>query len=161
MATRSVPLRTAAERLGLDVSTLTAWTRVPAFRARVAEVRAAVLQATQDVLVAEKAARLRVINDLVVKALNLIAARAQDPELANVPGYATGLLVRKFQGVGRGADFRLVEEYVTDTSLITAIRELLKQAAIEVGEWNDKATVDLNATQALTHVVVGVDLDKV
>ena len=51
------------------------------------------------------------------------------------PGGASGLLVRTVRTIGRGKNATHIEEYTFDRAVVSAIRECLKQAAIESGDW--------------------------
>ena len=63
----------------------------------------------------------------------VIDARAADPAMHAVPGGKTGLVVKTVKGVGKGEDFRLVEEYRVDTDTLRSILEHERRAAKEVG----------------------------
>jgi hypothetical protein len=68
----------------------------------------------------------------------VIAARAADPDHAKAPGGDTGLLVRKLKQIGSGESARTVEEYEVDAALLREAREHEKQAAQELGQWNEE-----------------------
>jgi hypothetical protein len=71
----------------------------------------------------------------------VIAERAADPDMANVPGGRTGLLVRRVKVIGSGDNAREVCEYEVDTGLLKELRELEKQAAVEAGQWSTTSEV--------------------
>lgn len=68
----------------------------------------------------------------------VIAERAEAKEMQGVAGGETGLLAHNVKGLGKGDDFELVDEYAVDTGLLREIRETEKQAAIELGQWQEK-----------------------
>jgi hypothetical protein len=49
--------------------------------------------------------------------------------------------VRTVRTIGRGKNATRIEEFTLDRALVSAIRECLKQAAIESGDWG-RATSD-------------------
>jgi hypothetical protein len=65
------------------------------------------------------------------------------PEIA---GGGTGLLVRKARMIGAGDNAREVEEFEVDTGTLREGRESLKQAAIELDQWEEKQTITVNTS---------------
>ena len=63
-------------------------------------------------------------------------------DVQDVAGGRTGLIVHNVKGVGKGDDFKLIDVYEVDTSLLKEMREHEKQAAIEVGQWQEKVQHD-------------------
>jgi hypothetical protein len=57
-------------------------------------------------------------------------------------GGTTGLLVRTVKSVGKGNDAELIDLYEVDTGLLREIREFSKQAAQELGQWTDHASIE-------------------
>lgn len=49
--------------------------------------------------------------------------------------------MRTVRTIGRGKNATRIEEFTLDRALVSAIRECLKQAAIESGDWG-RATSD-------------------
>jgi hypothetical protein len=68
----------------------------------------------------------------------VMAARAAD--MADVPGGASGLLVRQYKQIGKVK----VEEYAVDTGLLRELRAHERQAAQELGQWMEKSDTSLN-----------------
>jgi Terminase small subunit len=64
----------------------------------------------------------------------------------NAPGASTGLLTREIKSIGAGNNSKEVEEFRVDTGLLRELRELEKQAAIELGQWTEKRDVKMDAT---------------
>lgn len=79
--------------------------------------------------------------------------------MPDVPGGKTGLLVREIKSIGAGPNSREVEEYKVDTGLLKELREHERQAAIELGQWQEsgqqlkpgeaRLTVTYDAIQAI------------
>jgi hypothetical protein len=66
-----------------------------------------------------------------------------------VPGGKTGLVVKTVKAVGKGEDFRLVEQYQLDVGLLKAILEHERRAAEEAGDIGPQAegaTVHVSVT---------------
>jgi hypothetical protein len=68
----------------------------------------------------------------------LIEARATAPEMQAVTGGTTGLLVHNVKSIGSGEYAERVDLYEVDAGLLREMRELEKQAAIEMGQWTEK-----------------------
>jgi flagellar motor switch/type III secretory pathway protein FliN len=77
--------------------------------------------------------RVEALNDRWEKLHQVIAERARSEEMQGVPGGSTGLVVKTVKAVGKGEDFRLVEQYEVDVGLLKAILEHERQAAAEAG----------------------------
>lgn len=123
-----------AARCGVTGRTLWRWKNVPLFAARVAELRDAYAAAVCDLGISDKRNRVEALQTLHDRAMLVIEQRAADPSLAEVPGGTTGLLVRQQRTVAGEA----VDEYVVDTGLMREVRETMKQAAQELGQWVNK-----------------------
>lgn len=96
-------------------------------------------------LLARRERRLTVANELHDKLLQVIAERAADPELANVPGGKTGLITKRLKSIGRSNDFRVVPVYEVDTGTLREIRAIHEQVAEELGQRPNKDEVhDVN-----------------
>jgi hypothetical protein len=64
----------------------------------------------------------------------VISERSDSPDLANVPGGKTGLVMKTLKGLGSGDNFKVVEEYEVDCATVREIRALQEQVAEEVGQ---------------------------
>ena len=96
--------------------------------------------------IADRVYRVSVLNDLLERCQLVIAERAID--MKDVPGGKSGLLIRKLKVVGgavtkseaRGKVLfertapEVREEYAFDSALVAQIRELTKEAGIEMGQ---------------------------
>ena len=124
-----------ADQLGITRVTLHFWKTNPKFQARVAELVAEFRRSVLNRGIAVKANRVATLQDLERRLLMVVEERASDPSMAPVPGGKSGFLVRRLKGIGRGDDYRTVEEYESDVGLSKEIREVGKQAAKECGQW--------------------------
>ncbi len=106
----------------------------PRIAAAIAEYRVAIKAEG----IANKQNRIDRLNADWLRLQQVIAERAADPTMADVPGGTTGLLVRTVKALGHGADARIVEEYAVDTGLLRELRAHEEQAAKELGQWTEK-----------------------
>ena len=105
--------------------------------------------------IADRVYRVSVLNDLLERCQLVIAERALD--MKDVPGGKSGQLVRKLKVVGgavtkseaRGKVLiertapEVREEYMFDAALVASIRELTKEAGIEMGQRVEQQAVAL------------------
>lgn len=127
-----------AARVGVNDVTIWRWKRDPAFAARVAEHRGLWRERMTGQGLADLQNRIDAYNDRWRRLRQVIVARADDPELRDVPGGSTGMLVRTFKGIGGGERAEMVEEFAVDVGLLRELRELEKQAAQDLGQWVSK-----------------------
>lgn len=113
------------------------WQRDPDFKARVAEHNERFHNAVMNQGIAMKTHRIHALNHRHGLMNKVIEERGED--MSEIPGGKTGLLVRQLKGIGKGKDFREVEEYAVDTGLLKELREHERQAAIETGTWDHQA----------------------
>lgn len=126
-----------AADLRISRTNLAQWKRRPEFQARVQEHVAAYRRLLIARGVANRQYRIDALNDLVDRLRDVIAARAADPRMADVPGGPTGLLTRTLKSIGFGDNNQTVVEVAVDTGTLKELREYLKQGAQEVGQWTE------------------------
>lgn len=83
---------------------------------------------------ARKAVRIQKLESLCEKLDQVMKERSADESMQEVPGGKTGLIVREYKGLD-------LPVYKVDTAVIKEVRDLLKQIAIETGEWTEKKDV--------------------
>jgi len=127
-----------ATTLGITDRTLDRWKLAPEFRARVASLVADMREAVRQRGIAEKRNRLDLYEDIKDRLVQVVAERAADPTMADVPGGRTGMLVRGYKAIGSGENAQVREEYAVDGVLARELRDYAKQAAIEVGDWAER-----------------------
>lgn len=148
-----------AFELGIHRATLHRWKERPDFARRVDELRQKFRTEIEERGILERRNRLAALDDRWQRMKALIDARAADPQLQDVPGGATGLLVRSLRGLGRGDEFQIVEDVALDAALLKELREHEKQAAQELGQWTEKR--ELTGKDGGPVVVAGIpDLTK-
>jgi hypothetical protein len=127
-----------AERVGVARYSLDRWKLAPEFRSRVASLVADMREAVRQRGIADKRNRLDLYEDIKDRLRQVVAERAADPTMADVPGGRTGMLVRGYKSIGSGESAQRVEEYTVDGVLAKELRDYAKQAAIEVGDWAER-----------------------
>lgn len=126
-----------ARKVGVTQRTLERWKSLPAFKTRVASLVQKIRESVEARGIANRQTRIDALNDRWERMQRVIKERAADRSFAKVPGGKTGLLVRSYKTVGSGKSLRVVEEYAVDTGLLNALLQHEKQAAIELGEWDE------------------------
>jgi hypothetical protein len=69
------------------------------------------------------------------KLSTLLWERGHHPDMQDVPGGKTGLVLVRHKTIRQGDEYKAVKEYSTDTGLVAEIRALLQQTAAELGQW--------------------------
>ena len=142
-----------AAEAGVANRTLYYWKELPTFQAEVAEHRARIAASISRFWIAKRRKRVAAVQNLLDGALSVIEQRATDPSMADVPGGTTGLIVRDVKVVGTGNEAERVDVYRVDTALMAEIRNGLKQAAQEVGDWTEKREVSGMGDNELVQVI--------
>lgn len=121
-----------AEQLGVSLKNARTWYEQPAIKAEIEAFVEADREAIRKEGIANKQNRMDEYDRRWREMKALMRARAEWDVLRdeNVPGRETGLLCRDFKGI------RPV--YKVDAALLREMRELEKQAAIEIGDWTEK-----------------------
>jgi len=131
------------ERCGVSRQAIWQWKQAEAFQA---EVDLQIESFNSEVRrrgIASRFKRVKALNDRWNRLQQVIEARADDPEMADVPGGTTGLLVKtvKTRQVGEVEIEKTIETEL-DAVLLRELREHEKQAAQELGQWTEKHEVE-------------------
>jgi hypothetical protein len=129
------------ERLDLGRSTLWRWRQYPEFAAKVEEIRETIRTEIRRHGIAVIEQRVAALHNRWKRLERVIRERGNDPGMQDVPGGATGLLVRRVKMIGTGPGAREVEEFAVDTGLLSELRAHEQQAAQELGQWTSKTDV--------------------
>ena len=109
----------------------------PQIQTRKAELKEKVVARFVAGEIADREYRLAVCQDVVDRIRALIDERAAAYSDVK-PGGATGLLMRTVRTIGTGKRATRIEKYTFDKAVAMEVREYLKQAAIETGQWEEK-----------------------
>lgn len=135
-----------AERADTTPQSIYNWKKTEDFQNLITLCRAEYRKRIETTGIANLENRLDALGDRWRRMKRIIEERSRSPEMANVPGGQTGLIVHQVKGVGKGEDFQIVDEYVVDTGLLKEMREHEKQAAQELGQWVEKKEHSGNVT---------------
>lgn len=127
-----------AAQIGIKRQTLDYWKRQPIFHQRVEEILVEFRQMVRQRGIAVMENRVAALQDRWGRMKQVIAERAADPDMQDVPGGKTGLMVHQVKGVGKGEDFQLIDLYAVDAGLLAEMRAHEQQAARELGQWTEK-----------------------
>jgi len=134
-----------AELCGITERTLERWKKEPMFSERVKSIVLAYSEKALRDGLARRERRVAVLNDMHNRMLSVIDERAEDEEMHKVPGGSTGLVTKQLKGIGKGDDFRVVEVFEVDTTLVRELRATQEQIAKELGQWVEKRDVKVNS----------------
>lgn len=147
-----------AETLGITRKTVQRWRDEPVFMERVETLQTEMAAAVVSEGIASRTRRVAALNDRWDRMRQVIAERAEDPDMQHVAGGQTGLLIHTFKTVGGGRDATTVDEYSVDVGLLKELRAHEEQAAKELGQWTEKQE---HTGEVLVRRYVGVDIDSV
>jgi hypothetical protein len=147
-----------ASGIGVSRQTLYNWKANPEFAARIDQHREASRKAILTRGLAVRERRVAALNDRWRRMQRVIRERAVSPQMQEVPGGPTGLMVHTVKGVGKGDDFQLIDLYEVDTGLLKELREHEKQAAQELGQWTEKRLIGGDPDNPLK-ILKGVSMD--
>jgi hypothetical protein len=157
LAEDELPDHEIASLAGISPRTLAYWKDHPEFRDRIQSNLAQLHAAMLRYPIAKRRYRIKRLNDLEAKAWDVIEARANDPELAGIPGGETGMIVRQIKIMGTGNNAREVEEYSYDKALSSDLQSLYDQAATETGQKVER----IQAAVAMAVQLVGISPDDI
>lgn len=118
-------------------------TRVNFFRAKAEAKRETIVQAVVLGRIHDRVERLRGYDARRAALYALIAARAGDQANQDIAGIKTGLLVVSTITTEKKSGTVIRREVRTDGTVLRALLDLERQAAIEVGDWVEKKDIDI------------------
>lgn len=142
-----------ATAVGVVRQTIASWRRTPEFSERSEAISAEINAGLLKRAISHRERRVARQNDTWFRLQRLIAARAADPVMADVPGGSTGLMVARQKMLGSGDNAILVTEYEFDAAVAKELRDLEKQAATELGQWTEKHVVKNGDADTLRDVL--------
>ena len=141
LAADELTVEEIAARAGVTRRQLTNWKRHPDFAARIQAIARRIGDLAARHAIARRHRRVARLQDRWDRLDRVVQERSADPQMRNAPGGKTGLLVRRIKVIGKGQAAREVEEYELDAALLREEREMAKQAAIELGQWDQPEAV--------------------
>lgn len=150
-----VPNAEVAKRVDVAARTLQQWQKEPAFRGYLARLTNQVERAQVKALIATKAARLEVLQDITQRLLEIVKQRSEHEEFIGVPGGDTGLLCVDYKKIGQS----IRSIFKVDAGLVSEIRAYLRQAAEETGQLSEataegKGTVNVAEAMLIYRQVI-------
>jgi len=140
-----------AAEIGGSRRQLARWKAHPLFAEQVATIIADQHAALRETGITEKQVRVADLDDLRRRLWHILEARATDPSMQDMPGGATGLLVRHTHMVAG----QVAQEYRLDVALLREMRALLKQASMELGQWGQPLEAGATPVAPATFTIVG------
>jgi uncharacterized protein YerC len=125
-----------AKETGISRPTLYAWLANPEFAAEVERIKEEFRKEVAGYAIAQRAHRVQRLQKRWDGIQKITEERAE--KLKEVPGGSSGLLARDVKSIGAGEDAYQVDVYRFDAAMVKEERELAKQAAIEMGEWQER-----------------------
>lgn len=129
-----------ARQVGVSRRTLARWKDLPEFQARVRAHVDELGRTLSKYHIARRDKRVALLQERNNRLHQVVAERAADPDMEDVPGGQTGYIVRTFKIVPQGEDepAKIIPEYAVDTGLVKALGDIERQAAQEAGQWTEK-----------------------
>lgn len=156
-----------AAKVGVGRTTFYEWKRDPEFAAIVGDYQGEIIAEALKLPIAKKHERIRQLNDLQESYWQIIRDRGEryraeakdspDSALARAFGdhtpseASTGMLVKQMKIAANG---KTVTDWVFDRALDSAIKETHKQAAQELGQWEENLNVTHGGTLQQEYVIV-------
>jgi hypothetical protein len=145
-----------AARAGVTASSFERWKLQPEFAARVADHVAAFRKRITASGIATKEGRIAVLKARAAAIRGMLHARGTNPAMAMAFGSTVmqkGIQVKKLKSIGSGPFAREVEEYAVDTGTLSEERDILKQVAIEMGDWQTKSQIEVIEGPSLVDIL--------
>ncbi len=155
LAEDELPDAQIADAVGVNPDTLYEWKKRREFTDKIAEYVKKIGAPALRYAIAKLSRRVAALDAEWRRLNKVIEDRAADPDLATVPGGTTGLVIRRRRVLGSGGKRHVVDEFEVDVATLREIRETLKQAAIECGQWQKRMA--LAADPEPVKVYIGID----
>jgi predicted transcriptional regulator len=143
-----------AEELGTTKRTIINWLAEEEFEQRVKDNVGEIRKRVLGIGIADKKSRLERLNKRWQQIDVIFTERANTTLNISEPGFRTGLLNRTVTNVTKGDYTYVEEEYKPELGLLKEERELAKQAASELGEWNPSGATETDDTDEGSPVII-------
>lgn len=129
-----------AKQVGVGRAALTTWKTYPEFMARVEHHVNLIESKLAAMGIRHKANRLRYYDEMARRMFALMNARGEAlKDEPDAPGGELGLQVKVTKVIGSGKYAQEITEFQYDTALIKDFMNVMKQSAIEFGDWDEKS----------------------
>lgn len=152
-----------ADSVDISRTTLWRWRKHPEFAAEIETHLEAFRAEVRRRGIADQFRRVKAQNDRWNRLQRVIEARADDPDMKDVPGGDTGLIVKtvKVRSTGEGEVEKTIKAEV-DVGLLKELREHEKLAAQELGQWVERQEIaGDDAKPVVVKVLRGVSLSDI
>jgi transposase-like protein len=137
-----------ARQVGVTRDLIWIWRKSPLFQARITEHLDRIRDELLSVGVAAKAARISALQDRHLRLCRIIEERADaamaDEEARDVPGAASGLLVRQVRVTGSGRNAERVITWELDDKVLKEIRSIEETVSKLIGDWQPSIAVNVD-----------------
>jgi hypothetical protein len=130
--------RAIADQCGVTAQTIWNWRKDPEFLALIDKARQEYYRDAHTSGDSIREARIMALRQRIILLRQIMVERAKDPDMAEVPGGTTGLMIRDVKTVRSEKGAETVSLYAVDKALLSELREHEKQLAIETGQWSQK-----------------------
>lgn len=129
-----------AAEVGVTPETVRKWHKHPGFKDRVRDYEEEELADARRAKYSRRSDRVFALSTELEQQDEIFKQRATDVTEyeRGKQGLETGRVVRQYKGFGNGEFLEIRTEYMVDNATVKERRELLKQLAMELGEWNEK-----------------------
>lgn len=144
-----------ADEIGVSRRTITRWKDDPEFRAMIQDAKGKITADALRLPIAQKLERVRILNDSLMGDLEAKRLRAEhyaalrDDNAGSAMMQDFGFAIPAWAATGKfvaqpkiAANGKTVVEWAYDRALETSINEKLKQAAQELGQWEENVNVN-------------------
>lgn len=138
LARSELAIEEVAAIVGVRRETIWAWNQESEFAARVALLQQRIKEKLETLLISQRFYRQLSLQDQFLSLQRIKEARAEALDVPAEQGGESGLLVKRLRMIGSGVNATVVEEHVLDTGFTKEVRETLKQASQEAGQWVEK-----------------------
>lgn len=129
-----------ADKVGINRETLSRWRKQPEFADRVTTITREMSAEIMKRGLCRKEYRLSTLASLQSKLLTVFEERGADPDMQNISGGKTGLIVKTYK-IGKDI---CMPEYAVDAGAIRTLQAIQEQAAKELGQLVEKRETTLN-----------------
>lgn len=153
MVAESLPHTKIGPAVGVEPHVVSWWRKHPDFSRRVKKIIDDAAEESATIAIANRVNRVRVLDDLHSRYLQVVEERAQNFSGDLEAGMSSGLVVKKERVTVGRAGTVTETEYQVDNPTTSAILALHKQAAQETGQWSERSEVSVTGGLDRTYII--------